>query len=71
MTPITQAEVDQDIQELPIDKAPDPDGFKTNFFHFYWPMLREEVWKLVEESRSSGKVLPELNTTFLTLIPKE
>jgi hypothetical protein len=34
-------------------------------------MLREEVWQLVEESRSSGKVLPTLNATFLTLIPKE
>jgi len=34
-------------------------------------MLREEVWKLVEESCSSGKVLPTLNATFLTLIPKE
>jgi hypothetical protein len=34
-------------------------------------MLREEVWKLVEESRSSRKVLLALNSTFLTLIPKE
>jgi hypothetical protein len=34
-------------------------------------MLREEVWQLVEESRSSGKFLPTLNATFLTLIPKE
>jgi hypothetical protein len=71
MTPITQAEVDQAIQELPIGKAPGPDGFTTDFFHSCWPMLREEVWQLVEESRSSGKVLPALNATFLTLIPKE
>jgi hypothetical protein len=34
-------------------------------------MLREEVWQLVEESHSSGKFLPALNATFLTLIPKE
>jgi hypothetical protein len=34
-------------------------------------MLREEVWQLVEESCSLGKVLPTLNATFLTLIPKE
>jgi hypothetical protein len=63
--------VDQAIQELPIGKAPGPDGFTTDFFHSYWPMLRDEVWQLVEESRSSGKVLPALNVTFLTLIPKE
>jgi hypothetical protein len=34
-------------------------------------MLREEVWLVVEESRVSGKFLPALNATFLTLIPKE
>jgi hypothetical protein len=71
MTPISQAEVDQAIQELPTGKAPGPDGFTMDFFHACWPMLRDEVWKLVEESRSSGKVLPTLNATFLTLIPKE
>jgi hypothetical protein len=34
-------------------------------------MVHEEVWHLVEESHSSGKVLTSLNDTFLTLIPKE
>jgi hypothetical protein len=52
-------------------KAPEPDGFTTNFVYSCWPMLREEVWKLVEESHIFVKVLPSLNATFLTLIPKE
>jgi hypothetical protein len=34
-------------------------------------MLHEEVWIVVEEFPNSGKVLPALNATFLTLIPKE
>jgi hypothetical protein len=71
MRPITQAEVDQVVQNLPKGKAPGPDGFTTDFFHYCWPMLREEVWQLVEESHISRKVLPALNATFLTLIPKE
>jgi hypothetical protein len=70
MKPITQEEVDQAIQYLPIGKALGPDGFTKIFFHSCWSMLREEVWQLVEESRSSGKFLPALNVTFLTLIPK-
>jgi hypothetical protein len=71
MTPIMQEKVDQVVQELPIGKALCLDGFTIDFFHSYWPMLREEVWQLVEESHSSRKVLPALNATFLTLIPKE
>jgi len=30
---ITQEEVDQAIKTMPPGKAPDPDGFTTNFFH--------------------------------------
>jgi hypothetical protein len=63
--------VDQAVKEMPLGKAPGPDGFTTDFFHLCWPMIREEVWKLVEESITSGKVLSALNATFLTLIPKE
>jgi hypothetical protein len=71
MRPITLEEVDQVIKEMPLGKAPRPDGFTTDFFHYCWSMIREEVWKLVEESRTSGQVLSTLNATFLTLIPKE
>jgi hypothetical protein len=71
MTPIMQVEVDQAIQELPTGKALGLDGFTIDFFHSCWSMLREEVWQLMEESRSSRKFLPTLNATFLTLIPKE
>ena len=33
-------------------------------------MLKEEVWEIVEESRTSKGVLKDFNATFLTLIPK-
>jgi hypothetical protein len=69
--PITQEEVDQAIKAMPAGKAPGPDGFTTDFFHHCWDLIREDVWAVVEESRTSGLVLPALNATFLTLIPKE
>jgi hypothetical protein len=34
-------------------------------------MVREEFLEIIEESRASGEVLPALNATFITLIPKE
>jgi hypothetical protein len=71
MQPITQEEVDQALKDTPINKSPGPDGFTTDFFHHCWAMIREEVWEIIEDSRRSGQVLPALNATFLTLIPKE
>jgi hypothetical protein len=69
--PITQEEVDQAVKEMPPGKAPGPDGFTTDFFHYCWSLIREEVWQVVEESRTLGQVLSAFNATFLTLIPKE
>jgi hypothetical protein len=71
LRPITLKEVDQALQETPKGKAPGPDGFTSDFFHHCWQMIREEVWEIIEDSRISGQVLPALNATFLTLIPKE
>jgi hypothetical protein len=59
------------IQDTPKCKAPGPDGFTNDFFHHCWPMIRVEVWEIIEDSRSTGQVLQALNVTFLTLIPKE
>jgi hypothetical protein len=56
---------------MPPGQAPGLDGFTTYFFHHCWDLVREEVWEVVEESRVLGQVLPSINTTFLTLIPKE
>jgi exonuclease III len=71
MRPITQEEVDQSLKDTQLGKAPGPDGFTSDFFHYCWSIIREEVWEIIEDSRKSGKVLQALNATFLTLIPKE
>jgi hypothetical protein len=71
LRPITIEEVDQALQDTPKSKAPGPDGFTSDFFHHCWPMIRVEVWEILEDSRATGQVLQALNATFLTLIPKE
>jgi len=47
LRPIKTEEVDQVMKEMPVEKAPRPDSFMTDFFYHYWPMVRDEVWKLV------------------------
>jgi hypothetical protein len=56
---------------MPQGKSPGLDGFIIEFFHYCWPMIKEEVRQVVEKSRTSGKVLSAFNATFLMLIPKE
>ena len=52
-------------------KAPGPDNFTSNFFHHFWDLIKNDVWKLVEESCSMHWLLPSLNAAFIALIPKE
>jgi len=61
LRPITQLEVDSAAKDMPTGKAPGPDGFTTDFFHYCWDIIKEDVWKAVEESRTSGQVLSALN----------
>ena len=46
------------------------DGFTVNFSHHFWEMVKLDVWKIVEDSRILGRILPSVNATFVTLIPK-
>jgi mannosylglycoprotein endo-beta-mannosidase len=52
--PITIEEVDQALQETPKRKAPGPNGFTSDFFHHCWPLIRTEVWEILEDSRATG-----------------
>ena len=33
-------------------------------------MIKMDVWKILEQYRIYGRILPALNATFLTMIPK-
>ncbi|XP_074298533.1 uncharacterized protein LOC141629427 [Silene latifolia] len=51
-------------------KSPGPDGILACFFQKCWPLVKKEVTKVVLSILNSGRVLRELNRTFITLIPK-
>lgn len=53
------------------EKAPGPNGFLAFFFQKCWDFVGVEVAKAIEDSCSIGKILKEVNNTFISLIPKK
>ena len=69
--PVVMQEVEEVVNQMALGKAPGLDGFTSNFFHYFWDLVKEEVLDIVEESRNKTGVLKAFNATLLTLIPKE
>ncbi|XP_057246695.1 uncharacterized protein LOC130589452 [Beta vulgaris subsp. vulgaris] len=56
--------------DLAPDKSLGPDGFPPGFFQKYWTLVGNSVIRAVQAFFHSGKLLKEVNHTFLALIPK-
>ncbi|XP_026384521.1 uncharacterized protein LOC113280088 [Papaver somniferum] len=52
------------------DKAPGPDEFPPSFFQANWDIFGEDLIKMVQHFFKSGHLLKEMNSTFISLIPK-
>ena len=53
------------------DRSPSPDGWPVEFCLHFFDLLGEELLSAVDFTRVFGCILPSLNSTFLTLIPKK
>jgi hypothetical protein len=52
-------------------KAPSPDGFSAGFFQQAWPIVGEDVCDAIMEFFFSGRLLKEVSSTIITLVPKK
>ena len=68
---VVMQEFEEVVNQMALGKALGLDGFTSNFFHYLWDLVKEEVLEIIEESRNKRGVLKDFNATFLTLIPKE
>ncbi|KAL2230903.1 UNVERIFIED_CONTAM: hypothetical protein Sindi_1684700 [Sesamum indicum] len=66
----TPDDVKQAVFDIAYDKAPGPDGYSSGFFKAAWPVVGQEVIKAVLEFFSTRKLLKQVNSTLLALIPK-
>ncbi|KAL2240797.1 UNVERIFIED_CONTAM: hypothetical protein Sindi_0720900 [Sesamum indicum] len=70
LLPFTPAVVKQAVFDIDEDKAPGPDGYSSGFFKAAWPIVGQEVTSAVLDFFSTGRLLKQINTTLLALIPK-
>ncbi|GJT20553.1 RNA-directed DNA polymerase, eukaryota, reverse transcriptase zinc-binding domain protein [Tanacetum coccineum] len=65
---------DKEIKNAMFDisdyKAPGPDGYSTCFFKKAWNVVGKDVCQAVKDFFVNGKLLKEINSTLIALIPK-
>jgi hypothetical protein len=68
--PFAHEEIDVVVANLPSDKSPGPDGFNTDFVKKYWPIIKQDFYKLCEDFHAGQVCLQSLNGSHITLLPK-
>ncbi|GJW36240.1 protein LAZ1 [Tanacetum coccineum] len=67
---VTNNEVKQAMFSIGDDRAPGPDGFTSAFFKKSWDVVGPDICNVVRDFFVNGKLLKEVNHTFLAVIPK-
>ena len=68
--PFKRIEVDLALKQMDPLKSPGPDEMLPLFFQQFWPTIREKVTGTILTCLNTGSILPSINQTFITLIPK-
>ncbi|XP_074315503.1 uncharacterized protein LOC141651701 [Silene latifolia] len=68
---VNSEEIKQALSSIPANKAPGPDGYTSQFFKDAADIVGEDLVAAVKEFFQSGKLLTQVNSTVLTLVPKK
>ena len=68
---LTLTEIGQALKDLPNDKTPGNDGFSTNFYKFFWPNIKDLLFKSIKYSFHSGLLSLDQRRGIINIIPKE
>ncbi|KAM0849346.1 hypothetical protein ACQ4PT_053786 [Festuca glaucescens] len=60
------------VKDLPMDKAPGPDGFSGRFFQKAWSIIKDDVFRAFQHLYSlRAKGMRNLNDALIVLLPKK
>ncbi|KAL0381925.1 UNVERIFIED_CONTAM: LINE-1 reverse transcriptase, partial [Sesamum latifolium] len=68
--PVTRSEIKHAVFDIDEVKALGPDGYSSGFFKVAWPVIGEEVTRAIAEFFRTGRLLKQVNSTLISLIPK-
>ena len=68
---VSEEEISNIVHSFQRGKSPSPDGFTLEFFLGFYDLIKKDILAMVHESRKSGKVLGNMNSTFNAIIPKK
>ena len=69
-SPCTKEELFEVIKSFKRENSPGPDGWSVELFLHFFDLMAQDLLDVVEDSRTRGFVSPQLNKTFVVLIPK-
>lgn len=69
--PFTKQEIDNALKNIPIDKAPGPDGFNGCFLRTCCDIIANDFYNIFRDLQEGKIDLLSLNGSLLTLIPKK
>ncbi|GJT03135.1 hypothetical protein Tco_0824304 [Tanacetum coccineum] len=67
---VTNEETKAAMFSIGENRAPGPDGFSLAFFKKSWDIVGNDICRAIWDFFVNGKLLKEINHTFLALIPK-
>jgi hypothetical protein len=71
MKEVGKEELQQTLQSFQRDKSLGLDGLPMELFLGCYEFIEDDLRRVVEATRTTGKMLGAFNTTFIALIPKE
>ena len=71
VVPFFTDEIDVVVKNMPVDKAPGPDGFNGMFLKKCWHIIKKDFYSLVQDFYDEKQVLENINSSFITLVPKK
>ena len=64
------AEFEAAWAQMPLNKAPGPDGFPVEFYKVLWPTIGPTYFRMASEILNNGLLTPSMNSANISLVLK-